>query len=96
MPNSKPVAAKSAPVSVRLQPALNDQIAAIAAAIDRPKSWVIEQAIKDYVALEQWRLAAIAEGLKAADEGRVAVHEDVADWVRSWGRPGEFPPPKCG
>jgi predicted transcriptional regulator len=86
---------KSAPVSVRLQPALNDQVAAIATALDRPKSWVIEQAVKDYVSLEQWRLAAIDEGVKAADEGRVASHEDVVAWVRSWGQPGELAPPKC-
>jgi predicted transcriptional regulator len=33
---------------------------------------VIEQAVKDYVSLEEWRLAAIDEGLRAADEGRVA------------------------
>jgi predicted transcriptional regulator len=86
---------KSAPVSVRLQPALNDQVAAIATALDRPKSWVIEQAVKDYVSLEQWRLAAIDEGVKAADEGSVASHEDVVAWVRSWGQPGELAPPKC-
>jgi predicted transcriptional regulator len=92
-PRSKP---KSLPVSVRLQPALNDQLAAIAAAVDRPKSWVIEQAVKDYVALEEWRLAAIDAGLKDADEGRLAAHADVSVWVRSWGGQDEFDPPKCG
>jgi len=56
---------------------------------------VIEQAIKDYVALDDWRRAAIEEGLKAADEGRVVVHEDVAAWVASWDLPDEPPPPKC-
>jgi len=85
---------KSAPVSVRLQPALNDQVSAIAVALDRPKSWVIEQAVKDYVALEEWRLAAIDEGIRAADEGRVAGHEEVVAWVRSWGQAGEIDPPK--
>ena len=86
---------KSTPVSVRLQPALNEQVAAIAVALDRPKSWVIEQAVKDFVALEEWRMAAIQEGIKAADEGRVIAHEDVVAWVNSWDKPGELPPPKC-
>jgi len=86
---------KSAPVSVRLQPTLNDQVAAIAAALDRPKSWVIEQAVKDYVSLEEWRLAAIEEGVRAADAGRVIAHEDVAAWVHSWNQPSELTPPKC-
>ena len=87
---------KSMPVSVRLEPELNDQIAEIALSQDRPKSWVIEQAVKDYVALEQWRLAAIDVGLRAADEGRVVAHEDVTAWVRSWDRADELDPPKCG
>ena len=87
---------KPTPVSLRLHPELNDRVAAIATALDRSKSWVIEQAVKDYVELEDWRRAVIEEGLKAADEGRVVAHEDVVAWVRSWDQPDELPPPKCG
>jgi predicted transcriptional regulator len=87
---------KSQPLSIRLQPELNEEVAKIAAALDRPKSWVVEQAVKDYVAAQQWQLAAIDEGLSAADAGRFAKHEDVLEWVRSWGQPDELPPPKCG
>ena len=87
---------KSLPVSVRLRPELNDQVAAIAAALDRPKSWVIEHALEEFVALQTWQLAAIDEGITAADEGRVVAHEDVAAWVQSWDRPDEIPMPKCG
>jgi predicted transcriptional regulator len=39
------------------------------------------------------QLAAIDEGIKAADEGRVVDHEDVVAWVRSWGSPDEIPMP---
>jgi len=95
MERAEPEMSKTAPVSVRLQPELNDQVAAIAAALDRPKSWVIEQAVRDYVELQAWHLAAIDEGIQAADAGRVVAHEDVAAWVQSWGRPDELPMPKC-
>jgi predicted transcriptional regulator len=87
---------KTAPVSVRLEAALNEQVAAIAVALDRPKSWVIEQAVRDFVAVQQWQLAAIEEGIRAADEGRVVAHDDVVAWVRSWGESHELPMPKCG
>jgi predicted transcriptional regulator len=46
--------------------------------------------------MQQWQLAAIDEGIRAADAGQVAVHEDVVDWVRSWDGTDELPPPKCG
>ena len=48
------------------------------------------------MAVQEWQLAAIDEGIKAADAGRVAAHEEVAAWVKSWGSPDELPMPKCG
>jgi len=87
---------KSTPVSVRLRPELNDQVTAIAAALDRPKSWVIEQAVADYVSLQAWQLTAIDAGIAAADQGRVVPHAEVSSWVQSWGGPDELPTPECG
>jgi predicted transcriptional regulator len=87
---------KISPISVRLDADLNDRVTAIAAALDRSKSWVIEQAVADFVAVQEWQLAAIDEGIKAADTGQVVAHEEVVAWVRSWGSPDELPMPKCG
>lgn len=87
---------KTAPVSVRLDASLNERVTAVARVLDRPKSWVIEQAVQDFVAMQEWQLAAIDEGLRAADAGRVIDHEDVVAWVQSWGRPDELPMPECG
>jgi len=87
---------KISPISVRLDADLNDRVAAIAAALDRSKSWVIEQAVADFVAVQEWQLAAIDEGIKAADAGQAVAHEEVVAWVRSWGKADELPMPKCG
>lgn len=87
---------KGQPVSVRLQPALQEKVGALAVALDRPKSWIIEQAVQAYVELQAWQLAAIDAGIAAADAGRVIPHDDVAAWVRSWDSPDELPPPACG
>jgi predicted transcriptional regulator len=87
---------KSVPVSVRLPPELNETVTAIATALDRSKSWVIEQAVKDYVALQAWQLAAIDEGIGDADAGRVVAHDDVVAWIKSWDGPDELPTPECG
>ena len=82
-------------VKVWLAPELDQQVADIAVALDRPKSWLIEQAIKDFVAVQAWHLAAIDEGIRDADAGRIVSHDDVAAWVRSWGKPDELPMPVC-
>jgi predicted transcriptional regulator len=39
-------------------------------------------------------LAAIAEGVAAADAGDLVEHEDVVAWVRSWNTSGELPQPE--
>jgi predicted transcriptional regulator len=87
---------RASPVSVRLNASLSDRLAATAAALDRPKSWVIEQAISDFLANQEWQLAAIDHGIRAADAGQTVAHEDVVAWVRSWGEPDELPMPECG
>ena len=81
------------PVSVRLEPALQEKLGALATALDRPRSWVIEQAVAAYVEQQAWQLAAIDAGIAAADAGRVVPHDAVAAWVRSWDSPEELPPP---
>ena len=86
---------KTLPVSLRLEPELNDKVAAIAELLDRPKSWVIEQAVKEFVELQAWQLAAIDEGIADADAGRLVRHEEVVAWVESWTAADELPMPEC-
>jgi predicted transcriptional regulator len=84
---------ENTPVSLRLDPALHAEVAALAAAFDRPKAWVIEQAVREYLANQAWQIRAIQEGIEAADAGDLAPHEDVAAWVASWGTEAEKPAP---
>lgn len=84
---------KTAPVSVRLPETLSRQVTEVAAALGRPRSWVIERAVRDYVTMQLWQLAAIDEGIRVADADEVAAHEDVVKWARSWDSTDELPPP---
>jgi len=86
---------KTAPVSVRLDPAPNAQLDYIATTLDRPKSWVIAEAVRELVAVQEWQLAAIDEGIRQADAGRMVPHEEVMAWVNSWGAAEENPMPKA-
>lgn len=82
-------------ISLDVPDSLSDKLSEVAAALKRPKSWVVEQAIREFVALQDWQGAAIDEGIEAADAGRFVAHEDVVAWVRSWGMPEERPVPEC-
>jgi predicted transcriptional regulator len=56
---------------------LGDDLAArldrLAASLDRPKAWVIEQAIARYVEQEAWQVEAIAEALTEYRQGTSTV-----------------------
>ena len=86
---------KTTPLSIRLQSELNEQLAVLADAMDRPKSWLIEQAVKDFLAVQAWQLAAIDQGIEEGDKGLVVAHEEVVAWVESWDTPDESPMPVC-
>lgn len=82
-------------MQIELGPDLDDRLTEAATRLDRPKSWVIEQAVKEFLDFQAWQIAAIEEGLRDADGGRVVRHDEVVAWVESWGRPDEKPMPEC-
>ena len=73
-------------VSIDVDIALDEEVGAIAAELDRPKSWVVEQALRDFVALQRWQLAAIDEGIRQADAGQLIPHEDGVGPVLGYAR----------
>lgn len=67
--------------SVRLDDETLTRIGQMAKAMDRPRAWLMAEAIKQYVAREEWFIREVEKGIKAADEGRLIDHVDVkAKW----------------
>ncbi len=67
--------------TVRLDDQLVDRLDRLAGALDRSRSWLIEQAISRYLDEEAWQVAAIQEGLEAYRSGRtpLTAHDQVMD-----------------
>jgi len=67
--------------SVRLDDETLTRVGQIAEAMDRPRAWLMAEAIKQYVAREEWFIREVEKGVKAANEGRLIDHADVrAKW----------------
>jgi len=84
---------KSAPIHIELDDDLDRRLSEVAEVMDQPKAALVEQAVRDFLELRDWQDAAIDEGLRAAEEGRVFEHDEIADWVASWDTPNERPAP---
>lgn len=67
----------SAPVSLRLPAELLESIDKIATACERPRSWVIVRALRQYAAAEGADVLAIAEGMAQIERGDVHDMDDV-------------------
>lgn len=67
--------------SVRLDESTLDRIGQMAEAMDRPRAWLMAQAIKQFVEREEWFVSEVEKGVQAADEGRLNDHGSVkAKW----------------
>ena len=77
---------KTAHMSVRIRPDLSQRVEALADSIDRPKSWVVEKALEEYLETQAWQVEEIKKGVAEADAGKLVPHEAVDAWVGSWGR----------
>jgi predicted transcriptional regulator len=64
------------------------RLGALAEATDRSKSFLAAQALEEYLSLQEWQIAAIRKGIKAADAGKLASHQEAVKRLKKWGRRG--------
>lgn len=68
---------KSVTIAARVDSDLDGELERLAEAAGRSKSWLINEALRSYVANEQQFLAAVEEGKQALRAGRVLDHATV-------------------
>jgi predicted transcriptional regulator len=67
--------------SVRLDDETLLRIGQMAEAMDRPRAWLMAEAIKQYVVNEEWFIREVEKGVQAANKGRLIDHADIkAKW----------------
>jgi predicted transcriptional regulator len=72
--------------TVRLPDDVTKKLDALAAKLDRSRSYVAAQAIGDFVNREEWQIADIEAGLHEADRGEFATDAQVAAIVARYTR----------
>lgn len=85
--------------TVRLQTEVEQQLEAIASSLHRSKSWVINQALTEYIDkqnLEQERWNQTLGAMESAAQGKVVDASEVHSWLNSWGTDNEQNAPRSG
>jgi predicted transcriptional regulator len=84
--------------TVRLQPDVESGLDAMTVKLQRSKSWLINQALKEFIErqeLEQVRWKETLHALESVAQGQLSAGPEVLDWLRSWGTDKELSPPKA-
>lgn len=68
-------------VTARLPDDLVDQMDEVADRMERTKSWIVREAVSQWLVEEQRRYEMTLEALKDVDEGRTIPHEEVLAMV---------------
>ena len=68
-------------ISARVPMDLSQQVDRLADALRRNRSWIVEEALRSYIAQELAFLEAVEEGVRQMEAGEVVEHAVVvADW----------------
>lgn len=70
-------------ITLRLEPEIRDRLDKLAKATERSRARLAADAVKQYVELNEWQIAAISEAVREADRGRFVDHARLkAKWER--------------
>jgi len=64
-------------MTVRVDPRTRQALDGIAAALDRDRTYVVNQALESYIGVHQWHIDHIQQGLREAKAGNFASESQV-------------------
>ena len=85
---------RSVSLSFRVVPEAAERLDRLSAATDRPRSWLLEQALDSYLETQAWQVEHIRQGLEEIRGSEGVPHEEVKDWLCGWGTPAERDAPQ--
>ena len=71
-------------ISARLDPEAKEALDKLASATNRSRSFLVSEAIHQYVEAQMWQVEAIKEAVIEADKGLFASDSDVEQFFSKW------------
>ena len=68
-------------VTAHLPTELAEKLDGLSERLDRPKGWIVNEAIASFIALEEKRRRLTLEALEDVDAGRTVEHAEIAAWA---------------
>lgn len=87
----------SSTITIRIDPKTRERLEKLAQATDRSMSYFVSHALEQVIEREEWQIGEIKGRVETADRpgADFISHEEMADWLKTWGTKKERKPPKC-
>jgi len=73
-------------VTVTIRKDLSKRLEILAKTTHQSKSSLASQAVEEFLAVQEWHIDAIKEGVAAADKEELVGHEEALTELKRWGR----------
>jgi RHH-type transcriptional regulator, rel operon repressor / antitoxin RelB len=80
-------------LTVQLTDADKERLEALADSTGRSLSSLAEEALAEYLAVNEWQISGIKAAIEDLERGERIEHDAVRRWVESWGSEDELKPP---
>lgn len=77
---------QSSVLTLRLEPQIKKKLEQLAKATRRSRAFVAAEAIREYVASNEWQISEITKALGEADRGEFATDKEVHNVLNKWTR----------
>jgi predicted transcriptional regulator len=73
-------------ISFRLKADAVETLDALAETMDRDRTYLLKEAVEQYLELNGYHIKVIKQGLRAAKEGKFVAHEEVKKMIGKMGK----------
>ncbi len=71
-------------ITLRIDQKRKNALDLLANSLDRDRSYIINQAIDEYLNVHQWQIAEIQKALQEARSGKFATEKEVQSFFKQW------------
>ncbi len=73
-------------ISFRLDEDKVEALNALSEALDRDRTYLLNEAVAAYLEVQRWHIEQIERGIRQADAGKLVDHDKVKKMVAGWRR----------
>ncbi len=70
--------------TIRMEDAVLERVDSLAKALNRSRTWVVNQAVQRFLGYEEWFIHEVNSGIREAENGDLASDKEVEERFARW------------